>query len=145
MVCIDAINHLTDRLAVLQDWRRVLKPDGRLLYTDPIIVTGPLSSDEIAVRAAISYFVFVPPGYNERVLAEAGLDMVVAEDRTDDVARLTSRWHAARAAREAALRSAEGDTRYEAQQAFFAMAARLSSERRLSRSAYLARKLSRET
>lgn len=39
--CNDAINHLQGRLGVLRDWHRLLRPRGRLLFTDPIVVTGP--------------------------------------------------------------------------------------------------------
>src|SRR4051812_10051312 len=38
--CIDAINHLPNRPQILSDWARLLKPGGRLLFTDPITVTG---------------------------------------------------------------------------------------------------------
>jgi ubiquinone/menaquinone biosynthesis C-methylase UbiE len=65
VTCIDAINHFPDRLAVLREWRRVLKPGGRLLIADPITVTGPLTNQEIAIRSSIAFFLFVPPDYDE--------------------------------------------------------------------------------
>jgi SAM-dependent methyltransferase len=106
VICIDAINHFPNRPAVLREWWRVLKPGGRLLFADPIVVTGPLSSEEIAIRAAIWYFLFVPPGYDDRLLADVGFDVAIREDRTAEVATVAGRWHEARAQREAALREA---------------------------------------
>ncbi len=82
ILCIDAMNHLPDRPGVLSDWARLLRPDGRLLFTDPVTVTGILDSDEIAIRTSIGYFLFVPPGEDERLLAEAGLSVLAVEDTT---------------------------------------------------------------
>jgi SAM-dependent methyltransferase len=140
VLCIDAINHLPDRPATLRDWRRVLKPGGRLVFTDPIVVTGPLSNEEIATRAAIYFFLFVPPDYDDRVLADTGFEVVIREDRTEATAWVAARWYDAREQREAPLREIEGDERYTGMQAFLDTCARLARERRLSRFAYLARK-----
>jgi hypothetical protein len=56
------------------------------------------------------------------------------------MAEIAERRRAARAAREAALREIEGDQTYEGQQEFFAVAARIAREGRLSRFAYAAEK-----
>jgi SAM-dependent methyltransferase len=138
--CVDAVNHHRDRARVFADWARLLAPGGRLLVTDPITVTGALGSDEIAVRASIGYFVFVPPGEDERLLREAGLRVVAVEDATENMAAVAERWLAARAARAAPLRAIEGDDTFDGQQRFLDVAAVLARERRLSRLVYLAEK-----
>ena len=65
ITCIDAINHFPDRPPVLAAWARLLKPSGKLLFTDPITVTGPLTNAEIAVRSSAGFYLFVPNGYDE--------------------------------------------------------------------------------
>lgn len=140
ILCIDAVNHLVDRPALLGEWWRVLAPAGRVLFTDPITVTGPLGSDEIAIRASIGYFLLVPHGEDERLLKAAGFRVLAVEDATDNMAQLAARWFAARARREDALRQVEGDETFDGQQRFLDVAATLARERRLSRFVYLAEK-----
>jgi SAM-dependent methyltransferase len=140
LLCVDAINHLPERARVLADWARVLAPGGRMLFTDPITVTGALSSAEIAVRASIGYFLFVPAGEDERLLREAGLRPLAVEDATENMAAVAERWLAARERRAGALRELEGEPTFAGQQRFLDVTARLARERRLSRVVYLAEK-----
>jgi SAM-dependent methyltransferase len=141
ITCIDAINHLTDRPRVIAEWTRLLKPGGRMLFTDPIVVTGPLTNAEIAVRSSIGFFLFVPPGYDEHVIAEHGLRLVAREDVTANMAMIAERRCAARKLRSAALREIEGEQTYVAQQDFLETAARIAKEGRLSRFVYVAERV----
>lgn len=138
ITCIDAINHLPHRAAVLADWRRLLKLDGRLLFTDPIVVTGILTNEEIRIRSSIGIFLFAPPGEDERLLQQAGFDLLRRDDVTDNMASVARRWHTARAERSDDLRRVEGEATFEGQQRFFEVTSRLAAERRLSRFAFLA-------
>lgn len=140
VMCIDAINHLENRPRTLTDWARVLKPGGRLLFTDPIIVTGPLTNEEIAIRSSIGFFLFVAPDTSDRMLADAGLELTYKEDLTEALATSASNWRSARAKRSSELTKLEGETTFEGQQRFLEVAARIARERRLSRFAYAARK-----
>lgn len=140
LVCIDAINHLVDRARVLQDWQRVLKPGARLLFIDPIVVTGAISNEEMATRSSIGFFLFVPPGETEKLLEQAGLRLVLREDVSENPAQIAGRWHAVREQHRDQLLALEGQTRFDGMQSFFSVVHRLASERRLSRIAYIAEK-----
>lgn len=89
--CNDSINHLPGRAAVLQDWYRLLRPGGRALFTDPIVVTGQLSNEEIRARSSIGFFLFTPVGHNERLLEQAGFTIREVQDVTDAVVSVSQK------------------------------------------------------
>jgi len=138
--CNDSINHLPGRAAVLQDWYRLLRPGGRVLFTDPIVVTGQLSNEEIRARSSIGFFLFTPVGHNERLLEQAGFTIREVQDVTDAVASLSQKWRDARARRRERLIPLEGVDGFEGFQRFLDAVYILASERRLSRFMYLAGK-----
>jgi SAM-dependent methyltransferase len=138
--CNDSINHLPGRLDVLRDWHRVLRTGGRLLFTDPIVVTGQLTNEEIRIRSSIGFFLFTPPGQSERLLEQSGFTLAEVRDVTPAVAEVSRKWRDARAKRREALVRLEGEAGFEDLQRFLDAVHTLSSERRLSRFMYLASK-----
>jgi hypothetical protein len=105
-----------------------------------VVVTGPVSNEELATRSSTGYFEFCPPGVNERLICQAGLELVRAEDVTENEVEVSRRWHDARQRRAAELTRLEGEETFAGLQRFLATVHRLTSERRLSRFAYLGRK-----
>jgi SAM-dependent methyltransferase len=136
----DAMCHIPHRLEVLRDWRRVLRPRGRMLFTDALIITGQVSHDEIATRSSIGPYFFVPPGENERLIRDAGLKLIASHDETAAAETIARNWHAAREQHREELVTREGATNFEGLQRFLACVHTLSAERRLSRLCYVAEK-----
>jgi cyclopropane fatty-acyl-phospholipid synthase-like methyltransferase len=140
VVSNDAMCHIANRLEVLTDWYRVVRPGGRMLFTDALIVSGPVSHEELALRSSIGFYLFVPPGENERLIAQSGFRLLESEDVTDDAAAIARRWHDAREEHRVELEEREGQANFAGLQRFLACVHRLSAERRLSRYCYLAEK-----
>jgi SAM-dependent methyltransferase len=138
--CIDSVVHFLDRLALLREWHRLLKPGGTFLYTDPTLVTGIISKEEVQHRGAPGYFVFTPPGVNERLIEQAGLRLVSASDSSHSVVELSQRWHMARAKRREPLTRLEGPEEFERLQRFLETTHAITRERRLSRVVFVGKK-----
>jgi SAM-dependent methyltransferase len=136
----DAMCHIANRLDVLRGWHHVLRAGGRILFTDALIVTGPISADEIATRSSIGLYVFVPPGENERLIAEVGFILLSADDVTAEAETIAERWHDARAAHRAELTEREGEANFDGLQRFLDCVRSVSAQRRLSRFCYVAEK-----
>ena len=140
LICIDAINHFPDRLQVLREWHRVVRPGKRALFTDPVVISGPVTNDEIAQRSSIGLFLFVPPGFNEALIAQAGFKLVEQGDATENAALIARKWYEARQNNKDELVQIEGTERFDDLQRFFETVHKLTSERRLSRVVYVAEK-----
>ena len=142
ITCIDAINHFADRPRIVAEWARLLKTSGRLLFTDPITLTGPLTNAEVVLRSSAGFYLFVPHGYDESVIKQCGLQLLVCEDVTANMAKVAEARRSARASRSVVLREIEGDQAFEGQQKFLTIAASVAREGRLSRFVYVAKKSS---
>jgi SAM-dependent methyltransferase len=140
VLCIDAIARVPDRAGVLADWARSVKPGGPILYTDPAIVAGLVTRDELAIRSSMGFLVFSPQGENEFLIESAGLRLLRADDATDSVALVAARLRADRARDAGARGGHQGRERYDARQRFLDVVHRLASERRLARIAFLTEK-----
>ena len=141
IVSNDTMCHIDHRLAVLREWHRVLRSGGRALFTDAMVITGPVSHEELAIRSSIGFYLFVPPGENERLLREAGFKLLDVDDLTVSAAEISQRWCEAREEHREALIMREGPENFQGLQRFLRCVHTLSAERRLSRYSYLAEKI----
>jgi ubiquinone/menaquinone biosynthesis C-methylase UbiE len=114
----DVLCHLPGRPQALGEMFRILKPGGRMLFSDALVVGGLLSHQEIATRSSIGLYVYSPPGENERLNEQAGFRLIRVTDTTESAARIANRWHQARERRREELIASEGSINFEGLQLF---------------------------
>ena len=140
VMCTDSMNHFHDRPGYLREWYRVLKSGKRAMFTDPVVMTGPVSNQELAARSNIGFFLFVPLEITEKFIQQAGFKLVHREDVTGNIELTSGRWYASRQKYSEDLIKIEGEERFHGLQDFFAMVHKLTSERRLSRFLFVVEK-----
>jgi SAM-dependent methyltransferase len=136
----DVLCHLAGRAEVLAEMYRVLRPGGRIVFSDALVVGGTISHEEIATRRSIGFYVYSPPGENERLMGRVGFRGIGATDTTENAARIANRWRDAREERREKLVAAEGIANFEGLQQFLSCVHILTSEKRLLRYLYFATK-----
>ena len=136
----DVLCHIPGRPGVLSEMFRVLKPGGRMLFSDALVIGGMVSHEEIATRSSIGFYVYSPPGENERLMEQAGFEQIRVTDTTASAARIAERWRLAREKRKEELMAAESGANFDGLQRFLACVHTLLRERRLLRYLYFARR-----
>ena len=136
----DVLCHIPGRPKVLGEMFRILKPGGRMLFSDALVVGGMVSHEEIATRSSIGYYVYSPPGENERLIERAGFHQIRVTDTTESAAQIAKQWHQAREGRKQELVAMEGKADFEGLQRFLSCVHILTRERRLLRYLYFASK-----
>ena len=125
---------------MLSEMFRILKAGGRMLFSDAMVVGGMLSHEEIATRSSIGFYVYSPPGENERLIARAGFRQISVTDTTDSAAQIAKQWYDAREKKKKELIAVEGNSNFGGLQRFLSCVHSLATERRLLRYLYSANK-----
>jgi len=136
----DTFSLLPDRSALLRQCHRVLRPGGRLLFTDPMVLVGIVTSDEVAVRTWAGVACLIPRGENEQLLQLAGFELLSCEDLTESVVTVARRQAAAFEKYRNEIIATMGEEIYNGLASSTAMSETLADQKRLIRMAYLARR-----
>jgi hypothetical protein len=105
-----------------------------------VVITGPVSNEELAARSNIGFFLFVPLDVTMSMIKEAGFELIRWEDVTGNIEQTSGRWHASRQKHREDLIKIEGKERFDGLQKFLSTVHKLTSERRLSRFVFVTKK-----
>ena len=109
-----------------------------MIFTDAMVVSGLVSSEEFETRSLVGKYYFPPIGHNERVIEAAGFSSVVTVDTTPEASAIAKAWHDSRQRYKAELQ--EPEENFAGLQAFLWSVHSLLHEGKLSRELYVATK-----
>ncbi|AIK95724.1 class I SAM-dependent methyltransferase [Candidatus Odyssella acanthamoebae] len=143
VVCIEAIVYFNynERLSILKEWNRILKLNAKLIYTDPCIISGIITNNEIMQRASFGEYFFTPLKLQEDLFKSSGFELIKSEDITTNNAEiLSNKWWDAREKNKPDLQKLEGIETFNHIQSFIDMCRQLynknNNRRKLSQFAY---------
>lgn len=118
--CVDSLVIVPRRWQVIAECARVLKPGGRIAFSDEVF-TGSVPRDAAILRAINVYGRLYPetPRTYRRLLEEAGFTAIETEDTTATFVAISDRWAAAYRRYEPELRAALGDVLFDDGLLFF--------------------------
>lgn len=134
---LDVVLHLRDRLRFFHEVARVVAPGGTFLFTDAGVLTGSVSNEDVRKRSIHGHTQFVTAGWNERLIASAGLRLIETEDRTRSVLENAGGRLAAIRGHRAELERLSGADDFERQCDYLETLVELSRRAALSRIMYL--------
>ena len=137
-VSFDVVLHLRDRGRVFREIARALVPGGRFLFTDAAVVSGSISSEDVAIRSMHGYAQFCAPGFNERTLEDSGFVLLETEDRTHSLLKNARGRLDARMRYKGDFESLEGVAGFARYQSYLQSIISMSERAALSRVMYLA-------
>ena len=137
VVSLDVVLHLRDRANFFQAVARLLAPGGRFLFTDAGVITASVSNEDIRKRSVHGYTQFVVAGWNERLLASAGLKLLETEDRTVSVLKSAMGRLLAMQAHRGELLELSGAAAVASQQDYLQTLVDLSTRKAISRIMYM--------
>ena len=138
VISLDVVLHLGNREAFFEEVARVLVRGGRFWFTDAGIITGPLSSEEVALRSAHGFTQFVPRGFTEQALERSQLTLVQVEDHTDHLIKNATGRIAARLEHRAELEALESAEGFDRERLYLETVVALAKRHALSRFAFVA-------
>lgn len=136
-----------ERVSILKECSRILKPNGKLIYTDPCVVSSILSDNELASRSVFGGYYFSPVGAQENLFEQSGFKLIKAEDITEiNCEAVHKRWWASRKKNKTALKKLELADEFECINDFVENCSHLydgeKNQRKLSQYAFYLEKLS---
>ncbi len=83
----DAFLHSGDRVRVLEEAVRVMKPGGRIVFTDPMAANGAPREALVPILERISLETMASPDFYRRELYRLGMESVTFHDASDQLPR----------------------------------------------------------